>query len=234
MTWLGIAGGQSPSAGHIAGMFLVEVAGGVALGLAAGYGAYRLLKSIDNYQVEVLITLALVFGGYALAPRLHVSGPITMVVAGLLIGNQGRRLAMSPKVREHLDTFWELVDEILNAMLFVMIGLEVLVVALDGRRLLAGALAIPVALLARFICVGAPTQLLSGKSLLVSGTVRVLTWGGLRGGISVALALSLPNNSQSKTLLTMTYVVVAFSILVQGMTIGPLVRSEKTLKAEQQ
>jgi len=217
--------GGDVTAAHVAWLFATEAVGGVLLGLVAGYIAFRLLRSIDNYQVEVMITLALVTGGYALALQLHISGPIAMVVSGLLIGNHGRRLAMSDRTREHLDRFWELIDELLNAILFVLIGLEVLVLTFNGRYLLAGALAVPAALLARLIAVGVPVRLLRTRQSFAAGAVRVLTWGGLRGGISIALALSIAEGPSRRPILTMTYVVVAFSILVQGLTVGKLVRT---------
>ena len=221
----GIATGEhGASAGGIAWLFVAEAVGGIALGLALGYAAYRLIKSVDNYQVEVLITLALVVGGYALAGAIHTSGPLAMVAAGLLVGNHGRRLAMSDRTREHLDTFWELVDEVLNSVLFVLIGLEVLVLTFSGKYLLAGAIAVPMTLLARLVCIGVPVRLLSLKRQFAPRAVRLMTWGGLRGGISVALALSLPvataqQRAGRELILTMTYVVVAFSILVQGLTL---------------
>ncbi len=215
--------------GHVSvpsavGLFVTEAVGGAALGLVLGYLAYRLIRSIDEYTVEVLLTLALVTGGYALASHLHVSGPIAMVVSGLLIGNHGRRLGMSDRTREHLDTFWELIDEGLNAVLFVLIGLEVLVVALDAAYLAAGALAVVVALAARATAVGVPVWLLQKRQKFAAGAVKILTWGGLRGGISIALAMSLPPGRPRQVIVTMTYVVVAFSILVQGLTIGRLIR----------
>ena len=148
-----------------------------------------------------------------------------MVVAGLVIGNHGRRLAMSERTREHLDLFWELMDEILNTVLFVLIGFELLILELTGKALTAGLLAIPVVLLARFICVGAPVKLLEYGRSFTPGAIRILTWGGLRGGISVALALSIPAGAERDLILTVTYIVVVFSILVQGMTIGPLIKS---------
>ncbi len=178
----------------------------------------------DGHQVEILITLALVVGGYALAQSLHLSGPIAMVVAGLLIGNHGRRLAMSDRTREHLDTFWELIDEILNAVLFVLIGLEVLVLTLSGQYLLAGLMAIPIALAARLISIGVPIWILRRWRRFTPGAALILSWGGLRGGISVALALSLPPSPARDLTLAMAYGVVVFSILVQGTTIKPLVR----------
>jgi CPA1 family monovalent cation:H+ antiporter len=216
-------GGLEPA--PLAGLFVREAAGGAVFGLAAGYATYRLLKSVDNYQVEVLLSLALVAGGYALANALHLSGPIAMVVAGLLIGNHGRSFAMSPTTVEHLDAFWELIDEVLNAVLFVLLGLEVLAVTFTGRDLAAGLLAIPVVLLARVASVGLPVWLLRLRGPIHPCAVRVLTWGGLRGAISVALALSLPREApEREAILEMTYVVVVFSILVQGLTMGPLAR----------
>ena len=212
--------GDQPSLSHIGTIFLQEQSAGPSL----GWVAYRLLKSVDHYQVEVLLTLALVTGGYALASAFHTSGPIAIVCAGVLIGNHGRRLAMSDTTREHLDTFWELVDEILNALLFVLIGLEVLVVTFTHELLFAGLLAIPAMLLARWVSVGTPVLLMSIWHKFPTGAVTIMTWGGLRGGISVALALSLPAGSERELVLTTTYVLVVFSILVQGLTIKRVVR----------
>lgn len=222
---LGIAaGGHDVSAGGIALLFVQEAIGGLVFGLAIGALAYYLLKSIDNYQVEILITLALVSGGYALANALHISGPIAVVVAGLLVGNHGRRLAMSAKTREHLDTFWELVDDILNAVLFVLIGLEVLVLHFAVEYLLAALVIIPVVLLARFISVGAPLLLLRRYRAFSPNAVQIMTWGGLRGAISVALALSLPLGMERDVIVAITYIVVVFSVAVQGLTVGSLIR----------
>ena len=232
LTLRDIATGREASFGHVAGTFAAEAVGGIALGLALGYAAYRLLKSVDEYHVEVLVTLAVVAGGYGLAHAIGVSGPLAMVVAGLLIGNPGRRLAMSATTREHLDTFWELVDEVLNAVLFVLIGLEVLVLTFEGRYLLAGLAAIPLVLLARLVTVGVPVAILQRFRLFSRRAVLVMTWGGLRGGISVALALSVvhtPGIAQQtgRAVLTLAYVVVAFSIIVQGLTIKKLVRATR-------
>ncbi len=208
-------------------LFIKEAIGGIFLGLATGYLAYRMLLSINHYQVEVMITLALVIGGYALGMVLHISAPLAMVVAGILIGNHGRRLAMSETTRKHLDTFWELVDVILNAILFVLIGLEVLVLTLRWDYLIAGLLAVPVALAARFISIGSPVIILKRWRSYAPHSIIILVWAGLRGGISVALALSLPAECQRELILTMTYVVVAFSVLVQGLTIKKLVQEKE-------
>lgn len=215
-------GSAEVSVGEIAGLFALEALGGVVYGLALGFIAYRMLRSVDRYQVEILLTLALVMGGYGLAHALHVSGPIAIVVAGLLIGNHGRLLAMSKKTREHLDMFWELLDEILNAVLFVLIGLEVLVLAFTRQYLLAGLLAIVVVLLARFASVAMPIAIMRWWRRFNPHVIKILTWGGLRGGISVALALSLPPGHERELIVAVTYVVVVFSIVVQGLTIGAL------------
>ncbi|HEY2786503.1 MAG TPA: sodium:proton antiporter [Fimbriiglobus sp.] len=215
---------------RLAGQFVREAVGGAALGLLLGWATYRMLRSVDNYQVEVLLSLALVAGGYALADQLHTSGPIAMVVAGLIIGNTGRAYAMSPVTVEHIDTFWELIDEVLNAVLFVLIGLEVLVIVFRGGLLLAGLLTIPIVLFGRLVSVWVPVSVMWRWGRFPPHTVRLLTWGGLRGGISVALALSIPTHVQGeaiherKVLIAITYLVVVFSIFVQGLTIGPLSR----------
>ena len=225
---LGIATGEGDaSALSVMTLFAQEAIGGVIYGLAIGALAYWMIKQVDNYTVEVLITLALTTGGYALAEALHLSAPIAIVVAGLLIGNHGRAFAMSDKTREHLDNFWELVDEILNAVLFVLIGMEVLVLAYRETYLLAGLMVIPMALIARVIAVGIPIGIMRKYREFSPMAVTILTWGGLRGGISVALALSLPAGEIRDALVTVTYVVVAFSIIVQGLTIGPLVKWAK-------
>jgi CPA1 family monovalent cation:H+ antiporter len=221
VTLLGIASGETDaSAGRIALFFLEEFGGGVLFGLILGWLAFLLLRSIDNYHVEIMITLALVTGGYALASALHTSGPVAMVVAGLLIGNHGRRFAMSEKTRHNLDTFWELVDQILNSLLFVLIGLEVIVVTLSAPIIVAGLLAIAAALVARFISIGFPLALLPRRNQYGGRALSIMTWGGLRGGISVALALSLPRGPERDTIIAMTYIVVVFAILIQGSTVG--------------
>lgn len=222
---MGIAeGAHELGMAEIGLLFAQETLGGALFGLAIGLLAYWMLKGVDNYSVEILITLALATGGYALAEGLHFSAPIAIVVAGLLIGNHGRALAMSEKTREHLDTFWELVDEVLNAVLFVLIGLEVLVLQFTTGYLLAGLLAIPIVLLARWISVGIPVSLLRMRRDFSPGVVKIMTWGGLRGGISVALALSLSPGVERDVILAVTYTVVVFSILVQGLTMSRLFR----------
>ncbi len=222
---LGLASGEYEfSINRVILLFLKEVLGGIILGLVLGWISFQALKRVDEYPVEILITLALVTGGYSLAMNLHTSGPITIVVAGLMIGNQGRRLAMSNITRDHLDTFWELIDEILNAVLFVLIGLEVLVISLKGKFIILGCIAIPVVLLSRFLCIGIPVILLKTIRKFSPNTIKILTWGGLRGGISVALALSLPEGTYRDLFLTMTYLVVIFSLVVQGLTIQYLIK----------
>ena len=222
---LGIAiEGDSVSVEHIGLLFAEEALGGVLYGLVIGAITYYLLKSIDNYTVEILLTLAMVMGGFALATKIHVSGPIAIVVAGLMIGNHGRMFAMSDHTRQNLDTFWELIDEILNAVLFVLIGLELLRISFLNEYFIAAALIIPIVLLARLISVSLPIGLLRFKFQFSPGAIKVLTWGGLRGGISVALALSLPAGPERNLILTITYLVVVFSILVQGLSLATLVR----------
>jgi monovalent cation:H+ antiporter, CPA1 family len=214
-------GGTGP--GHIAELFVVEALGGAALGLAAGFIAYRAMKKIDNYSVEVLISLGLVTGAYALASRIGTSGPIAVVVAGLLIGNRGPKNAMSDLTQRYLFGFWTLADEILNAILFLLIGLEVLVLRFDAGYAWTAAAAIPLVLAARLISVSVPVVVLSRWNHFVDGTIPVLTWGGLRGGISVALALSIPEVDAKSEILAATYTVVVFTILVQGLSLRRLV-----------
>ncbi|OGQ95344.1 MAG: sodium:proton antiporter [Deltaproteobacteria bacterium RIFOXYD12_FULL_57_12] len=226
--------GLAVTPGGIGLLFIKEALGGAAFGLVAGLIAYWLLKNVDNYQVEVLITLALVVGGYRLAEALHLSAPIAIVVAGLLIGNHGRSFAMSERTREHLDPFWELVDEVLNAVLFVLLGLEILVLSVSGKELAVGLLAIPLVLIARLVSVGLPVGILRFFLTFSPHVVTILTWSGLRGGISVALALSLPPGRERHLILAITYAVVVFSVLVQGLTIGWLVRKTQAVPASRQ
>lgn len=218
------AGGHDFSLAAAGELFLIEAIGGVAFGFALGWISYLLLRGVDQHVVEILITLAVVSGGYALANALHTSGPLAMVVAGLFVGNHGRVFGMSEESRAHLDSFWEVADEILNAVLFVLIGLEILVLDLEAPFLLAGALAVPLILGVRLATVGLAINALRTFRSFPPFTVMLMTWGGLRGGISIALALSLPASAERDLILVMTYVVVVFSILVQGLTVGRLAR----------
>ena len=222
---LGVIGDGEISAARIAEVFALEALGGAAFGALLGWFGFALLKGVDNYQVEILLTLALVLGGYTLAHDLHISGPIAVVVAGLVIGNRARRDAMSELTRMRLDNFWELLDEILNVVLFVLIGLEVLILEWRGEFFTAGLLAIPLVLFARFVSVGLPISFLRGIGRNFSrNAVKILVWGGLKGGISVALALAMPDSPQRDVFLVITYVVVIFSITAQGLSIGRVAR----------
>jgi len=221
---LGVAtGGEQSSVAGAIQLFAIEVLGGLAFGGVVGWVAYRMLRTVDHYSVEILVTLAVVTGGYAMASHLHISGPLAMVVAGLLLGNRGRRLAMSEHGRERLDDFWELADEFLNAVLFVLMGVEVVVIELNAPLLIAGALVIPIVLFARWVSVGIPITLLRFVRGFTPHAVTILTWSGLKGGISIALALSLPPGPHRPLVVTATYLVVCFSILVQGLTVQPVV-----------
>ena len=222
------------TAGEVGILFAQEVIGALGLGVAFGVFTYWLMRQIDDYLVEVLLSLALCVGVYSLAGALHSSGPLAVVVAGLLVGNQGRKNAMSSLTVQRLDDFWELCDELLNVLLFVLIGLEVLIIPWSPVRLTFGLVAIPMTLLVRFLAVGGTVKVLSAKRVFDPGTVRILTWGGLRGGISIALALILRDRVGDSTdiLLTATYVVVVFSIVVQGLTVGKLARRVDRQQAE--
>ena len=205
-------------------LFVQEAAGGALLGIVLGWATYKIMIKIDDYSVEVLLTLALAFGGYQLAIWLHVSAPIMAVCAGLLIGDELTSHAMSQKTRDYVDAFWKLIDEILNAILFLMIGLEVFAIAFSMGAVVAGVLSIGLSLLARFVAVVVPITLLRPFREFSKGIVPIMTWGGLKGGISVALALSLPDSEWKLLILTVTYIVVLFSIIVQGLTVAPLAR----------
>jgi len=214
----GMATGRTSGAGQVALLLGREVIGGIALGLLFGWITYRLLRTVDNYQVEIFLTVALAMGVYALAAALGSSGPLAVVAAGLLIGNTARTHAMSEHTIENLDTFWELIDEFLNVGLFTVLGFEVLAIRFGWRMLAAGALAIPMVLLARWVSVGGTLAALSLKNF-PPRAVRILTWGGLRGALAVALALAIdPAIPARELLLAMTYIVVVFSIVVQGVT----------------
>jgi CPA1 family monovalent cation:H+ antiporter len=222
---LALASGSGGEGGvlHVAELFFVEALGGAVLGWGTGYLAYRAMRRIDDYPMETLISLALVAGTYALAAKLHMSGPIAVVVAGILVGNRGPVDAMSDLTQKYVFGFWTLVDEILNSVLFLLIGLEVLVLRFDPSFARLAAVSIPLVLLGRFLAVTGPVLLLQGRQEFVRGTIPVLTWGGLRGGISIALALSLPEVAEKPPLLAATYAAVVFTIVVQGLSLRAVV-----------
>ncbi len=223
LTILGVAqgGAHGGDAMDVVQLFGQEVFGGILMGGILGYGTFLLLKSIDDYDIEVMITLACVMGGYSLAHYLHLSAPLAMVVAGLIVGNDTvRGTSMSDITEQYVDKFWELVDMLLNAILFVLIGLEMIILTYNGKYVIAGIICIFLVLLARYISLFLPVKLFSKKLEFIPHTDKIMTWGGLRGGISIALALSLPDDMSRDVFIIITYVVVVFSILVQGLTIG--------------
>lgn len=218
-------GGAEITFGHIAELFFIEVVGGIALGLFLGWITYRLMKSINDYDVEVIITIAAVMGGTVLAQHLHLSAPLAMVTAGLFVGNDTvRESSMSEITEQYVDKFWELVDILLNTVLFVMIGMEILVLTFDNQFILAGILTIPALLFARYLSLMLPIKIFAKKLEFVSNTNLIMTWGGLRGGISIALALSLTAGMHRDLFLVITYIVVVFSIIGQGLTVGKLIK----------
>lgn len=210
--------------GNFSLLFLQEAVGGMAYGALLGYLGFVLLRSVNDYKVEVLLTLALVAGGYGLASHLHISGPLAMVVAGLITGNKSRREGLSEASWDYLGKFWELIDEILNAILFLLVGFEMLVLKIEPVVLLIGLAGIVIMLLSRWVSVAVPVALLRRKVRFERHAVSILTWGGLKGGLSIALALSLSTGMYREVFVVMTYIIVVFSILVQGLSIGPLTR----------
>ncbi|MGA7328877.1 MAG: sodium:proton antiporter, partial [Rhodomicrobium sp.] len=208
---------EQPDVLEVAGLFIRQALGGAALGLVCGWFVYRLFRTVDDYKVEMLLTLALATGGYALAEELDVSAPIFIVTAGLIIGNQGRELGMSVENKGRLDVFWEVVDEVLNAALFILIGLEIAVISIHSQNVILGLLAVAAALIGRFVSIGLPVAVAGFFAKAERGTIAVSIWGGLRGGLSVAMALSLPPGPYKEIILPATYIVVLFSILVQGL-----------------
>ena len=218
--------GKDPSISDVGAFLVLEAAGRAILGIALGWIAYLLMKNIDDYSVEVLLSLAIVSGGYALATALHMSGPIVVVVAGIIIGNKARSTAMSETTRRYLDNFWEIVDDVLNAVLFALVGLEVIAIQMDWEYAVLGLVAIPLVLTARLISVALPGATFHVVGLIPfnKDALTALTWGGLRGGISIALALSLPQSDERNILVTAAYIVVTFSVIVQGLTFGRLIK----------
>ena len=216
--------GTTPTLSGFTWLLLVQAGGGIALGLTLGYLVTRVLRSLDSYRVEVLLTLALAMGGYALADGLHLSAPLEAVAAGIVVGGRARVVAMSPVTRDHVDNFWELIDDILNVILFLMLGLELLAMPWYPRYVYAGLLAIPVVLAARWLSVVVSLLLVRRFHKPARGAITVLTWGGLRGGLAVALALALAGETGHDRVLAITYIVVIFSIVVQGLTMNRLLR----------
>jgi CPA1 family monovalent cation:H+ antiporter len=214
----------SVEATEVSFLFLEEVVGGIALGLIGGWLVFQLMRTIDHYETEVIITLALVMGLSALAHLIHVSGPLAVVVAGIFIGNKSPKIAWSETTQNYVDKFWELLDVLLNAILFVLIGLELLVITINGEYITFGLIAIPIALIARYLALAGPVALFKKKLDFIPKTNLIMTWGGIRGGISIALALSLKPEMERELFLTVTYIIVVFSIIGQGLTLGPLVK----------
>jgi CPA1 family monovalent cation:H+ antiporter len=215
--------GGGTTVGGVAQLFLQEVLGGILLGLALGYLVYQLLRSIDDYEIEVMITLACVMGGYSLAHAFHLSAPLAIVVAGLIVGNDTvRGTAMSERTEQYVDKFWELMDMLMNAILFVLIGLEMLILDIRKEYIIASLVAIVIVLVSRYLSLLAPVRFFSKRLDFAPHTSTIMAWGGLRGGISIALALSLSDDMNRGLFVTVTYGVVVFSIIVQGLTVGKL------------
>ncbi|REC79429.1 sodium:proton antiporter [Chryseobacterium elymi] len=205
-------------------LFIHEAVGGIFMGLVIGFIGYKLMKSIDHFQTEILISLAMVMGGYSLCHSIHVSGPLAMVIAGLMTGNRGKELAMSDITRDYLGKFWEVTDEVLNAILFMLIGLEIVIVSFDLSYLTIGVITAFIIIIARFVSLYIPAALFRFKKVFGTKSLFIMTWGGLRGGISIALALSLPQNPYKNILVSITFVIVIFSILIQGITVEKVIK----------
>ena len=214
----------------VSGLFLLEAGGGILLGALLGYTASRVMKKIDDYKLSVLITLSIVMGGFLIAKQLHFSSPLAMVIAGLIIGNYGKRVAMSETTQDYLSKFWELVDEIMNAILFLFIGFELLMLPDLEEQLLLGFVTIFICLIARALAIFLPASTILRKNTFSQGSLITMVWGGIRGGVSIALVMSIPNSAGEikEILLEVTYIVVLFSIVVQGLTVGKV--AKKVLK----
>ncbi len=221
---IALSGLESMSFTDITHLLVTEIVGGIGLGFIAGYMGFRMMKTIDHYQTEVLITLAIVMGGYSLAHYLHFSGPLAMVIAGLFIGNQGVAHAMSDITRDYVHKFWEMIDEILNAVLFVLIGLELILVPFDMNYILIGLIATVLVLVVRYISLAFPTYVMRFRKTFAPNALVIMTWGGLRGGISIALALSLEPEMHKDLIVAITYTVVLFSLVIQGLTIEKMIK----------
>lgn len=215
---------------HVSGLFIQEAGGGILVGLILGYVGSQAIRLINDYKVTVLITVAIVMGGYIITRQVEISGPLTMVAAGLVVGNYGKRRAMSSEDKDYLDKFWELIDEILNSMLFLIIGFELLIVPDIQQYWLVGCLGIAAVLFARFISVWIPIRVVPKIGKFDKATITILVWCGLRGGVSVALALTIPPDLNQHLFLSVTYYVVVFSIVIQGLTIGKLMNLQKAMK----
>ncbi len=214
----------SVEASEVGFLFVEEVFGGIALGLVMGWLGFQMMKAIEHYETEVLITIGLVMAIYSIAHYIHFSGPLAVVVAGIFIGNKSPKMAWGETTKNYVDKFWEMIDVFMNAILFVLIGFELLVIAINGEYILLGLLGIPIALIARYIALIGPTFYFRKKNDFIPKTDLIMTWGGIRGGISIALALSLRPEMERELFLTVTYIIVIFSIIVQGLSIGPLVK----------
>jgi monovalent cation:H+ antiporter, CPA1 family len=216
--------------GNVSMLFLLEAGGGILLGALLGYTASRAMKQCDDYKVSVLITLSIVMGGFLIAKQLHVSSPLAMVIAGLIIGNYGKKVAMSSETRDYLGKFWELIDEIMNAILFLFIGFELLMLPDLEKQLILGGLTIFIVLFSRLLSIVIPLKSILRKNVYSRGSVITMVWGGIRGGVSIALVMSMPYNEYKDILLEITYIVVLFSIIVQGLTVGKV--ANKVLVSE--
>ncbi|WP_343531897.1 sodium:proton antiporter [Pedobacter sp.] len=216
---------------NISWLLVKEAAGGFIVGALLGLGASNAMRKIDDYKVSVLITLSVVMGGYLIARAMHISGPLTMVAAGIVIGNYGKRTAMSATTKDYLNKFWELIDEILNAILFLFIGFELLIIPNITNYWVMGGISIIVVLFARFISIYIPVKVIPFRNKFSKGTIKVLVWGGLRGGVSIALALSIDEGPHKPVILAITYFIVVFSIIVQGLSVGKV--ATKALSKEE-